>query len=134
MNNTNNPNNIVIKRCIGLTRNGSKCRNKLMNDKEEELFCCNNHRPYNYDFIESGCFTCMEKIKDPNDMLLFKCNHIFHKNCYNEWLKYSTYELPICIICKKEVIKKQPRKKRKIEYENDNNYILKNVNILNKWI
>ena len=47
----------------------------------------------------------MEKIEKANEILFLKCGHAFHKPCYLEWLKFSTYENPICIICRNNAFK-----------------------------
>jgi hypothetical protein len=117
-----------MKRCIGYQKNNKKCRNRVHGD---ELFCCESHRPFNYDFIEDGCYICMEKNIDTKDMYLFKCRHIFHKQCYDDWLKVSTYNEPICIICKNAIFKKNIIYRK---YDNDINYIMKTINILNNYI
>lgn len=117
-----------MKRCIGYQKNNKKCRNRVHGD---ELFCCDSHKPYNYEFIEDGCYICMEKIIDIKDMYLFKCRHIFHRDCYEDWLKVSTYNEPICMICKQSIIKKIEKKHK---LHNDINYIMKNINILNNFI
>ena len=48
----------------------------------------------------------MNKILNSNDIIYFKCNHAFHKPCYFEWIKYSTYDTLICIICRKNISNK----------------------------
>jgi hypothetical protein len=54
---------------------------------------------------------CCDKIIKSNDIIYFKCNHAFHKECYAEWLKYSTYDSNICVICRNEFPPKIPIKK-----------------------
>jgi hypothetical protein len=88
-----------MNRCIAINKNNKKCRAKTNN-----LFCCEGHNPINKEIIDKGCFMCMEKISKTNEIILFKCKHAFHKICYMEWLRYSTYDTPICIICRSEVL------------------------------
>jgi hypothetical protein len=88
-----------MNRCIAININNKKCRAKT-----DKLFCCEDHKPINKELINNGCFMCMEKINKTNEIIFFKCKHAFHKICYMEWLKYSSYETPICIICRKEVM------------------------------
>ena len=103
-----------MNRCVSITKNNTQCRAKLNGNY---LFCCTDHEPINKDFVDKGCFMCMEKVTKTNEVLFFKCKHAFHKECYFEWLKYSTYDEPICLICrnislkKKEVQYKKPLKK-----------------------
>jgi hypothetical protein len=121
--------NINNRRCIGLNIHKKKCRNRIRDDNP--FFCCKNHEPINNEFIYNGCFTCSEIISDANNIIIFDCNHIFHKECYVDWLKYSTYGKPICLICKKDVELNNSNKVKKKKYiSEDNNYIYKNLNIL----
>ena len=66
------------------------------------LFCCTKHEPINCELIENGCFICMEKIEKSTEksteILYFKCHHAVHKPCYIDWLEFSTYEEPICMM------------------------------------
>jgi hypothetical protein len=95
----------IIDRCIAITNNNKKCRAKVNNFKNNcRFFCCESHLPINKEIIENGCFMCMEKIEELSDMIYFKCKHLFHKPCYLEWLRYSTYENPICLICRTDVL------------------------------
>ena len=131
-NNSMNSNNTASnnRRCIGLNMYKKRCRNKIRDDNP--FFCCKNHEPINVDFVLNGCFTCSEIIRDTNNIVIFDCNHIFHKECYADWLKYSTYTKPICLICKKEVefnVRPVKIKKRK-KIKEDQYYIFKNINIL----
>ena len=96
---------IYVNRCIANTKNNKKCRAKVNNLKNNyKFFCCESHLPINKEIIENGCFICMEKIENLTEIIYFKCKHLFHKPCYLEWLTYSTYESPICLICRDNVI------------------------------
>ena len=89
----------MSNRCIGINKYNKKCRTIT---KGDNLFCCDSHKPINYDIIETGCFICSEKITKYYELIYFKCKHAFHKDCYTEWLNFSTYENKICLICRKE--------------------------------
>lgn len=89
-----------MNRCPSITKNNRRCRSKLKNNS---LFCCSKHEPINNEIIKDGCFLCMEKIENPNDILFFKCKHAFHKPCYIDWLNYSTYTTEICMICRNNI-------------------------------
>ncbi len=91
-----------MSRCIAINKNNNICRAKLT---DGNLFCCKNHYPINSDIVEDGCFMCTEKIEKISDIMYLKCRHAFHKSCYEEWLKFSTYQNPICLICRSEVLK-----------------------------
>lgn len=98
-----------IKRCIAYNKNNNKCRAKIENS---DFFCCDSHKPINYDLINS-CFICLNKIEDIGELYYFRCKHIMHKECYDEWINYSNYDKHICMICRNEVFK-IPDKKNKI--------------------
>ena len=93
-----NPN---MNRCIAINKNNKKCRAKTKNN---DLFCCSAHYPINTELVTEGCFICNEKIINSNELIYFNCKHAFHRPCYNEWLQYSTYANPICLLCRKDII------------------------------
>lgn len=111
-------------RCMGFTINGKRCRTRLR--KNQYLFCCENHKPYNSEIIEDGCFCCMEKIINHKDGILFKCKHLVHKKCFEEWIKNSTYETPICIICRGEVYNNNKKRIIKLYEPSEDLYDVKN--------
>ncbi len=94
----------MINRCIAINKNNKHCRAKV---KDNKLFCCQSHMPINDEILTDGCYMCGENINKSNELLYFNCKHIVHKPCYIEWLEYSTYSTPICLICRDEIIKKQ---------------------------
>ncbi len=124
--------NVNKNRCIGYNKNGKRCRTRLR--KNQYLFCCENHKPYNKEIIEDGCFCCMEKIINHKDALLFKCNHLVHKVCFEEWMKNCTYEVPICILCRGEVYNNNKKKEELKDFIYDESlfYIKNNLEELNE--
>ena len=88
-------------RCNGYTKTGKKCRTKLI--EKGKFYCCKNHEPHNMDIFSSGCFMCCENIESTKELIYFKCKHIVHRKCYDEWIGYSNYTNPICMICRKEI-------------------------------
>ncbi len=110
--------NVSVNRCIGISKNGKKCRTRLK--PEQYLFCCENHKPLNNEILEDGCFCCMEKIINHKDGIFFKCKHLVHKSCFIDWSKNnSTYETPICLICRAEVYNNNKTKKKSKPYESN---------------
>jgi len=95
--------NINNNRCIGFTKNNKKCR-AIISNNDNKFFCCDSHQPLNKEILKDGCFICMEKIEKSNELIYFKCKHIFHKPCYLDWLIYSTYKNSICLVCRNEVL------------------------------
>lgn len=118
-----------MDRCIAFNKNNKRCRAKLLNG---QLFCCESHKPINDNLIEDGCFICCEKITSVKDLYYFKCKHIMHKKCFDEWQKFSNYETPICMICRGDVLKKPEKKvkRRELGVINKNDY-KKLENIIN---
>ena len=79
-----------MRRCLGFTKTGKKCRSRI-----KDGFFCNSHLPYNFD--EPTCFTCCEDISNSNDIIVLECNHFFHKPCFHEWIDHSNnMECPLC--------------------------------------
>ena len=101
-----------MNRCNAFNKNNKKCRCIIKDDK---LFCSDRHNPINKEIIDDGCFMCMDKIFDSKDIIYFKCKHAFHKPCYIDWLKFSTYSNPICMICRVDVLKDYHLTKIKIK-------------------
>ena len=123
-----------MNRCIAYNKNNKKCRAKIKND---QLVCCNAHFPINKEIITEGCFICFEKMINTTDLIYLRCHHAFHKDCYTEWLKYSTYDTPVCILCLNEAFssKNDEKKNEKIlEKIKKNNEKIEILNKINKII
>lgn len=53
-----------------------------------------------------NCSICLDKITDNiDDMLVLPCNHVFHKNCINNWIIYKLNDntRPNCPLCKQNI-------------------------------
>ena len=42
------------------------------------------------------CSICLDTLTVGDEILLLPCNHVFHKNCMNEWLKEGRAVCPVC--------------------------------------
>jgi len=102
-----------MNRCISINNN-KQCRAKT---RDNNLFCCKKHEPINRELIENGCFMCMEKIEKSTEILYFKCHHAVHKPCYIDWLEFSTYEEPICMICRNVAFHRKDEIKKDKKYK-----------------
>ena len=104
--------NVTKNRCTGYLKCGKRCRTRLK--EGQYLFCCDDHKPYNREILEDGCFCCTEKIINHKDALFFRCKHLVHKCCYIDWMKRAnnTYDEPICIICREVLYKKEMKEKK----------------------
>ncbi len=89
-----------MNRCIAYTKNKKRCRGKCA---ENEFFCSEIHKPLNYNTITECCPICIEPIEDTKSLYYFKCKHIAHKKCYDNWLLYATYKTPVCMFCRQNV-------------------------------
>jgi hypothetical protein len=104
-----------MNRCIGYTKTGKKCRAPLKGDRK--YFCCESHKPYNKEIVEEeGCCICSENDFKKGELRMYRCGHAVHKECYQEWLKFSTYKEPVCMVCR-EPIEKKLEKKINEEYD-----------------
>ena len=100
--------NILMSRCIGITKTGKKCRAPIQEGRDNKYFCCKSHEPFNMDFLEMGCFVCSEREFKSNEIVYLKCKHVLHKSCYTEWfMDHSTFKEKVCMICREEVYKKR---------------------------
>lgn len=117
-----------MNRCIFI-KNNKECRVKTKNNN---LFCCKSHEPFNNEIVNDGCFICTDKIEKSNEILYFKCNHAVHKPCYNKWLDYSTYNEPICIICRKITYSNTNKENKKYKIIEDVSRIKNIYSILHK--
>ena len=47
----------------------------------------------------TNCSICSDDYKDDDIVSTLDCNHIFHKNCIEEWGHYN----PVCPVCKSNI-------------------------------
>ena len=90
-----------------------KCRTKCPDGK---YFCCEKHTPKNLDDMLECCDVCCNELTVP-DLIVLKCNHVYHKTCYFKWLNKNNNN--ICPICNFSY-KKHRKKERKWYHKNDN--------------
>ena len=92
----------MANRCISYNFKGKKCRSRI-----KEGYFCTSHTPFNYtkDF---ECDVCCEIITKKEDITVFKCFHMCHKQCYEMWndgLSAYSSEKNSCPLCREIVIK-----------------------------
>jgi hypothetical protein len=46
--------------------------------------------------IDDNCSICLDSYKEGDDVSILKCNHIFHKNCIQTYLKEYNHKCPLC--------------------------------------
>lgn len=67
--------------CAALTRNGTKCKQKAV-----ENGMCHAH-------LSNTCAVCLEETKRTDKKL--KCKHVFHAKCIMKWFE-TNIECPQC--------------------------------------
>ena len=78
-----------------------------------------------YEYGDDNCSICLDKLEKDNEFYNLKCNHFFHKDCLDKWLKEYNY---ICPICRCEIGKSKPKEDINIENNNiENNNIENNI-------
>ena len=126
-----------IIRCIGYKiKDGvrNKCRNKIRINKNEislvDYFCCNEHKSKNIEDLMECCDMCGEEVNKLEEVIILKCNHAYHKQCYYKWLNRNTKN--ICPICLFEYDKHKKTNKKKFRKKKENNNA--NINVsFNTW-
>ena len=97
----------MSNRCISYNFKGKKCRSRI-----KEGYFCKSHTPINYteDF---ECDVCCENVTKKEDITVFKCFHMCHKQCYDMWndgLSTHSSEKNSCPFCREIVIIKHTKK------------------------
>ena len=69
-----------------------KCRSRIKEGK-----FCRTHTPLNNNDL---CLICCEELKD--DLVILKCNHLFHKKCLKNW--FISSKIYKCMICDDELV------------------------------
>jgi len=94
----------MSNRCISYNFKGKKCRSRI-----KDGYFCKSHTPINYS-TTFECDVCCENVTKKEDITVFKCFHMCHKQCYDMWndgLSITSLEKNSCIICRKTVINKK---------------------------
>jgi hypothetical protein len=116
-----------IIRCIAYIKNNNlirKCRNRIKVNKEKlkitDYFCCKEHLSKNIEDLMECCDVCSEEVSNINEVIILKCNHAYHKNCYFKWLNKN--ENNICPICMFTYFKHKKKLKKKFINKKENNF------------
>ena len=56
-------------------------------------------------FQEESCNICLEDYRNEDNIMIFKCQHYYHKKCVETWLSSNSNKCPIC---KVEIAKGKP--------------------------
>ena len=124
-----------MNRCKGLGINKKVCRKIIYHDIH---FCCDAHKPINYDLVDYPCIIC-SNLFTYNDIKVLKCNHAFHKECLNDYYESLTcsknnFEESIeltCPLCKeslKSINKKIHKRKNKIFIDSELTHLYFGIN------
>jgi hypothetical protein len=129
-------------RCIGYKVKDKvkiKCRNKIKINKDEislvDYFCCKDPMSKNIEDLMEGCDICGDEVNKFEEVIILKCNHAYHKQCYYRWLNKNSKNIcPICLFEYKKHRKKNKKKfvKKKKKKEEEQNS--SNINVsFNSW-
>ncbi len=83
-------------RCHGYNKNGKKCHTRLNN---HSYFCCENHKPKNFDEMGECMICCKELTFD--DIKILKCGHAHHIECLLNWMFINNGST--CPLCRKAI-------------------------------
>lgn len=67
----------------------------LVNLNESEFNKLNNIILDESTLKNKECCICLDKLSLSNQLIILKCNHIYHKNCIKNWFNHSI-KCPIC--------------------------------------
>ena len=71
----------------------------------KELNNLNNDKYKNNKEKGDKCNICLCNYDNDDDIIILKCNHMFHKKCIEEWLSNNSNKCPVC---RNEVAKGKP--------------------------
>lgn len=77
-------------RCVAETTSGARCRFKCL---AKGGLCGVHSLPAK--LVNEKCPICLDDFKDRKTVERQRCNHYFHKECINEWLK-THHTCPVC--------------------------------------
>lgn len=81
-----------------INENTNNNHNNNITDNNILIFSYKINEKDNY--INNECIICLEEYKDDDEIIRVKCNHLYHMNCYDEFVKTSQK----CGICRGDMI------------------------------
>ena len=69
--------------------------------KDKRVVCKVVHDGSNHNkFNQTDCSICLEDFKEGENLAEFTCNHLFHINCFENWVRLANIQLNIkCPVC-----------------------------------
>lgn len=80
-------------------------RRSRMRRRMKELLRRSKAIPFNKTMEDKECCVCLSKFMEKEKVRKLTCDHIFHKNCIDEWLTKGDI---CCPICRKVPFEKKP--------------------------
>ena len=77
--------------------------NKIISQSTEEKYDEEKGK-YN----QNDCMICLSNFEKNVPIQKLKCNHIFHTECINAWIKSKILQIPKCPICNIKLTKEKP--------------------------
>ena len=102
-----------IRRCIGVNQFGKPCRTRLKDINSDTYFCCNDHKPKNFDNVIEQCCICCDEV-EVKEVIILQCGHAHHRECFAEWNKAQN--MPSCSLCKQPLPRKLRKRKKRNKY------------------
>ena len=85
-----------MTRCQGYNKYGKKCHTRI---KPDHIYCCDNHKPKNYDEVIEECNICCSELEN-NELKILKCGHAHHRSCLEMWMNTTRDIIPECPLCR----------------------------------
>lgn len=63
-------------------------------------------------YMQANCAVCLALFVDGNSIRKLMCQHVFHKECIEGWVKEKIQEDPKCPICKYDLVENQASEER----------------------
>ncbi len=83
-------------RCQGYTDKGTKCHTRV---KDDSIYCCDKHKPKNYDDVIEECNICCSELEN-EDIKILKCGHAHHRSCLEAWMNVCRDKIVGCPLCR----------------------------------
>lgn len=71
-----------------------------VSDSNEAILIFNYNSDEKDNYLNNNCVICLEEYNDDDEIIKVKCNHLYHMNCYDEFVKTSQK----CGICRESMI------------------------------
>eukprot|EP00826_Nyctotherus_ovalis_P028674 TRINITY_DN2261_c0_g1_i10.p1 TRINITY_DN2261_c0_g1~~TRINITY_DN2261_c0_g1_i10.p1 ORF type:complete len:254 (-),score=46.07 TRINITY_DN2261_c0_g1_i10:117-878(-) len=92
-------------------RAATKLYDKIMKESPELVYNSKSDMEVSK-YMQPNCAVCLALFVDGNSIRKLMCQHVFHKECIEGWVKEKIQEDPKCPICKYDLVENQPSEER----------------------